>query len=62
MSPAHVIVDVFTDMPLQGNQLALSEDGPALSDGQMQRLAREMNHSGQLPAMGITFSVHPSAL
>jgi len=53
MSPAHVIVDVSTDTPLQGNQLAVSEDGLALSDGQMQRLAREMNHSGQLPAMGL---------
>jgi len=46
----------------RGNQLAVSEDGPALSDDQMQRLARAMNHSGQLPAMGITFSAHPSAL
>ena len=35
MSPAHVIVDVSTDTPLQGNQLAVSEDGLALSDGQM---------------------------
>jgi trans-2,3-dihydro-3-hydroxyanthranilate isomerase len=45
MSPAHVIVDVFTDTPLQGNQLAVSEGGPALSDDQMQRLARELNLS-----------------
>jgi predicted PhzF superfamily epimerase YddE/YHI9 len=35
-----VIVDVFTDTPLQGKQLAVFEDGPALSDDQMQRLAR----------------------
>ena len=27
MSLAHVIVDVFTDTPLQGNQLAVFEDG-----------------------------------
>jgi hypothetical protein len=53
MSPAHVIVDVFTDTPLQGNQLAVPEYGSALSDDPMQRLAREMNHSGQLPAMGL---------
>jgi PhzF family phenazine biosynthesis protein len=46
MSLAHVIVDVFTDTPLQGNQLAVFEDGSALSDDQMQRLAREMNLSG----------------
>ncbi len=46
MSLAHVIVDVFTDTPLQGKQLAVFEDGPALSDDQMQRLAREMNLPG----------------
>jgi trans-2,3-dihydro-3-hydroxyanthranilate isomerase len=45
MSLAHVIVDVFADTPLQGNQLAVFEDGSALSDDQMQRLAREMNLS-----------------
>jgi PhzF family phenazine biosynthesis protein len=45
MSLAHMIVDVLTDTPLQGNQLAVFEDGPALSDDQMQRLAREMNLS-----------------
>jgi hypothetical protein len=53
MSLAHVIAEVFADTPLQGNQLAVFEDGSALSDDQMQRLAREMNHSGQLPAMGL---------
>jgi len=46
MSLAHVIVDEFTDTPLQGSQLlAVFEDGSALSDDQMQRLAREMNLS-----------------
>jgi len=45
MSLAYVIVDVFTDTPLQGNQLAVFEDGSALSDDQMQRLAREMSLS-----------------
>jgi predicted PhzF superfamily epimerase YddE/YHI9 len=44
MSLAYVIDNVFTDTPLQGNQLAVFEDGSALSDDQMQRLAREMNH------------------
>jgi predicted PhzF superfamily epimerase YddE/YHI9 len=38
MSLAYVIVDVFADTPLQGNQLAVFEDGPALSGDQMQRL------------------------
>jgi PhzF family phenazine biosynthesis protein len=45
MSLAHVIVDAFTDTPLQQNQLAVFEDRPALSDDQMQRLAPEMNMS-----------------
>jgi trans-2,3-dihydro-3-hydroxyanthranilate isomerase len=45
MSLAYSIVDVFTDTPLQGNQLAVFDDGSALSDDQMQRLAREMNLS-----------------
>ena len=45
MSLAYVIVDVFTDTPLQCNQLSVFEDGSALSDDQMQRLAREMNLS-----------------
>jgi trans-2,3-dihydro-3-hydroxyanthranilate isomerase len=45
MSLAYVIVDVSTDTPLHGNQLAVFEDGSALSDDQMQRLAREMNLS-----------------
>jgi trans-2,3-dihydro-3-hydroxyanthranilate isomerase len=40
-----VIVDVFTDTPLQGNQLAVFEDGSALSDDQLQRFAQEMNLS-----------------
>jgi hypothetical protein len=54
MSLAHVIVDEFTDTPLRGNQLAVFEDGSALSDDQMQRLAREMNLPGTvflLPAI-----------
>lgn len=41
-----MIVDVFTDTPLQGNQLAVFEDGSTRGHDQMQRLAREMNLSG----------------
>jgi hypothetical protein len=37
MSLAYVIVDEFTDTPLQGNQVAVFEDGSALSDDQIQR-------------------------
>lgn len=42
---AYVIADVFTDVPLQGNQLAVFTDGGGLDDEVMQRTAREMNLS-----------------
>ena len=49
MAPARtfsfVQVDVFTDTPLQGNQLAVFTDARGLSDLEMQSLAREMNLS-----------------
>jgi trans-2,3-dihydro-3-hydroxyanthranilate isomerase len=45
MSLADVIAEVSADTPLQGNQLAVFEDGPALSDDQMKHLARERNLS-----------------
>jgi trans-2,3-dihydro-3-hydroxyanthranilate isomerase len=40
-----VQVDVFTAVPLQGNQLAVFADGSSLSDAEMQALAKEMNLS-----------------
>src|SRR5437764_10634852 len=40
-----VQVDVFTSVPLEGNQLAVFADGRSLSDTEMQALAREMNFS-----------------
>ena len=39
------IVDVFTEKPLAGNQLAVVLDGRGLADDMMQRIAREMNFS-----------------
>src|SRR5260370_36501551 len=39
------IVDVFTEKPLAGNQLAVVLDGRDLSTDAMQRIAREMNFS-----------------
>lgn len=39
------LCDVFTDTPLQGNQLAVFEDAAALTTEEMQRLANEMNLS-----------------
>jgi trans-2,3-dihydro-3-hydroxyanthranilate isomerase len=41
----YVILDVFTEVPLQGNQLAVFTDGGAVSEETMQRAAREMNLS-----------------
>src|SRR5260221_3791083 len=40
-----VQVDVFTSVPLEGNQLAVFADGSRLTDAEMQALAKEMNLS-----------------
>lgn len=39
------LVDVFTERPLAGNQLAVIPNAEGLDDGQMQAIAREFNHS-----------------
>jgi trans-2,3-dihydro-3-hydroxyanthranilate isomerase len=41
----YVVADVFTDVPLQGNQVAVFEDAEGLSGELMQRAARELNLS-----------------
>ena len=41
----YVVLDVFTDVPLQGNPLAVFTDGAGISDELMQRTARELNLS-----------------
>jgi trans-2,3-dihydro-3-hydroxyanthranilate isomerase len=41
----YVIADVFTDTPLQGNQLGVFTDARGIDGGLMQRLARELNFS-----------------
>jgi trans-2,3-dihydro-3-hydroxyanthranilate isomerase len=41
----YVIADVFTDTPLEGNQVAVFLNAVGLDDAQMQRTAREMNLS-----------------
>jgi trans-2,3-dihydro-3-hydroxyanthranilate isomerase len=43
MQHPYFIVDVFTDKPLQGNQLAVYTDGSAISEDLLQLTAREMN-------------------
>jgi trans-2,3-dihydro-3-hydroxyanthranilate isomerase len=42
---AYSVLDVFAERPLEGNALAVFHDGGALSDEEMQRLARETNLS-----------------
>jgi trans-2,3-dihydro-3-hydroxyanthranilate isomerase len=41
----YVVADVFTDTPLAGNPVAVFTDARGLDEGQMQRLARELNLS-----------------
>lgn len=41
----YTIVDVFTDTPLEGNQVAVFSDGAELDAATMQRAARELNLS-----------------
>src|SRR5918912_1333656 len=41
----YVVADVFTDTPLQGNQVAVFTDGRDVETDTMQALAREMNYS-----------------
>jgi trans-2,3-dihydro-3-hydroxyanthranilate isomerase len=50
-----VIVDVFTERPFGGNQLAVLTDARGLTQGQMQAIAREFNFAEStfvLPAQG----------
>src|SRR6266571_9276991 len=41
----YVVADVFTDVPLAGNQLAVFTDGRGVDDETMQKLACEMSFS-----------------
>lgn len=41
----YYVLDVFTDTPLQGNQLGVFPNGEAFDGEQMQRIARELNIS-----------------
>jgi len=45
MNIDYVVCDVFTDTPLEGNQLGVFTDARELTGDQMQRLARELNFS-----------------
>jgi trans-2,3-dihydro-3-hydroxyanthranilate isomerase len=41
----YVVADVFTDKPLEGNQVAVFTDARGIPDDKLQRIAREMNLS-----------------
>jgi trans-2,3-dihydro-3-hydroxyanthranilate isomerase len=41
----YVVADVFTDTPLEGNQVAVFTDARAIPDDRLQQIAREMNLS-----------------
>ncbi len=72
----YVVCDVFTDRPLEGNQLAVFTDARELDDETMQKLAREMNFSETVfvlpseeghaririftPAQELPFAGHPT--
>src|SRR4051794_18397907 len=41
----YVVADVFTDTPLQGNQVAVFTDAREIPEHRLQQLAREVNFS-----------------
>lgn len=45
MAHRYLLADVFTDTVFAGNQLAVFFDADKIADGQLQRIAREMNLS-----------------
>jgi trans-2,3-dihydro-3-hydroxyanthranilate isomerase len=49
---AYVIVDVFTDVALEGNPVAVFTDGAGLDAATMQRTARELNLSETVFVLG----------
>jgi trans-2,3-dihydro-3-hydroxyanthranilate isomerase len=58
---AYVVADVFTDVPLEGNPVAVFEDATGLDTALMQRAARELNLSEtvfMLPAGGDDHDAH----
>ena len=44
----YVVCDVFTDVPLAGNQLAVFTDAREIPEERLQPLARELNFSETL--------------
>ena len=48
----YVVVDVFTDTPLQGNQVAVFTDAREIPEERLQQLALEVNFSETTFARG----------
>jgi trans-2,3-dihydro-3-hydroxyanthranilate isomerase len=46
----YVVADVFTDVPLAGNQLAVFTDARGIPEERLQLLARELNLAERLCA------------
>lgn len=57
-----LIVDVFTDVPYAGNQLAVIPDGRALRSAEMQAIAREFNFSETVVALPAEDRAHARRL
>lgn len=49
---SYTVVDVFTDVPLEGNPVAVFDDGSGLDGETMQRAARELNLSETVFVLG----------
>jgi trans-2,3-dihydro-3-hydroxyanthranilate isomerase len=48
------VVDVFTEMPLEGNPLAVFPDAAGIDDGTMQKIAKELNLSETVFVVPVT--------
>ena len=48
----YVVCDVFTDVPLAGNQVAVFTDAREIPETQLQKLAKEMNFSETMFSRG----------
>lgn len=48
----YVVADVFTDTPLQGNQVAVFTNAQEIPEHQLQALAREINYSETVLSRG----------
>ena len=62
MSRRYAVLDVFTDRPLAGNQLAVVLDSAGLGDARMQAIAAEFNLSETVFVFPAAKPVHSAAI